>query len=267
VHRPVRRAVLALLLIGAGPARAETFNVDGANLDLPAPGGFCFATGAFADDPRNADIARQQPPADAVIAMVEPCGEDTAPAAAVTYGRWLLQLENGVPRRLAAGSSRALALEQSVDGMPVVTPGIVFQMGFLSPNLTSGFIGGDGTANYRALAYPVSMPWGGSLTRAGIEGETVLFGRPVAFQLFDTYRDPDTYAPLERQVKAVMAEAVRQDPAGAAPREPAAPKAARQTYSPRLEPAEVAWLLAKALAIAAAVFAASVCFFRVKPKV
>ncbi len=263
MYRPFCLTVLALLFIWAGPARAETFAVDGVSLDLPAPDGFCFVTGIVPDDPRNVDIARRQPPADSVIAMVEPCGEN-AGSTTMSYGRWLLRLDNGVPRRLAAGSTRSLALGQSIQGMPIVTTGIVYQMGFLSPNLTSGVIGGDGTANYRALVYPVSMPFGGSLTQAGIEGETVLLGRPVAFQLFDTYQDLDTYAPLERQVKAVMTRAVLQDPTGAAPREAVAPDAVKRRYSPRLEAVEVAWLLAKALAIAAAVFGVSAYVFRGK---
>jgi len=266
VYRPVRLAALALLIIWAAPARAETFNVDGANLDLYAPDGFCFVTGILPDDPRNADIARAQPPADSVIAMVEPCRENTASSVTMAYGRWLLQLDNGVPRRLAAGSTRAQALRQSVTGMPLVTPGIVFQMGFLSPNFTSGVIGGDGIANYRALAYPVSIPTGGSLTQAGIEGETVLLGRPVAFQLFDTYRDLDTYAPLERQVKAVMTRAALQDPTGEAPRE-AAPKTGKRNLSPRLELLEVIWLLGKAALIAAVVFTVAAYSFRKKSKV
>ena len=110
--------------------------------------------------------------------------------------------------------------------------------------------------------YPVSSPLGGSLTQAGIEGETVLQGRIIAFQMFATYGGDDTYESLEAQVRAVMARTVRSDAAGTAPRRPTAARQELPSYIPPLEVMEALWLLGKALLIAAAAFAASLYLFR-----
>ena len=259
--RPAGFLAFIPMLLWAGTALAETFMVDGAALELPAPDGFCYRPSVPMDDPRNADVPRRQPPAAQIIAMAEPCGAAAGPSLPMNYGRWLLLLDNGQPRRFAAPSTRASFVKSSIEGRPLLIPGMVFQLGFMSPNPASGLIGHDAAASYWALVYPVSSPLGGSVTQAGIGAETVLHGRVLAFQLFATYQDDETYTPLEAQVKAVMAQAVKLDTARAATPRPEADRSEAPSYDPPLELIEVVWLLGKALLIAAVVFAASAYLF------
>ncbi|MGE0667525.1 MAG: hypothetical protein AB7O49_13285 [Sphingomonadales bacterium] len=243
------------------PAWAARAEVDGIDLELPLPDGYCERPAA-PGDLRNADLARRQPPAASVIAMAEPCGSGATGGHA--YGRWLLLRDRGEPVRLAAGSTRSGYLAKSAEGMPRLTPGMVFQIGFLSPDGARGVIGRESAAIYRAIVLPVSSPNGGSITFAGVEGETVLRGRAVAFQMFAAYDGLETYDLLETRVRAAIGEAVRHDPAGVPPRGEAR-RVERRPSSPRLEVGEVAWLIAKIAAIAAIVFAGSAWAFRRRP--